>query len=317
MIEKKPDDKVKSEFIFSLAVSSGFPEDAVCFAATSTGLSRSTDGGHNWCDAYLNLKSKDPLPTSAVALSPNFKSDKSIFAGVPGGILRSTDGGLNWFLSNLPSPPPFISALKISPNYTHDGTLLVSTLEDGVFRSVDRGRIWTSSNFGLLDLNVLCLSISPEFSSDEIIFAGTDSGVFRSTNGGRSWRETSFHSDWGPVLSLVVSPDFMNDGSVLVGTEAHGLWITQNRGDIWSPLGEGQLTDPINTIIMGPEKPVRSILILNGDSLFYSDNNGQDWCDWSFSASPTPGIVAVAAPDGIETGAKLILGLADGNVVWT
>jgi len=89
---------------------------------------------------------------------------------------------------------PLVSSLVISPNYTHDGTLLAGTMEDGVFRSADRGSHWVAWNFGLLDLNVLYVAISPHFACDEILFAGTETGIFRSTNVGRAWREMDFPS---------------------------------------------------------------------------------------------------------------------------
>ena len=124
-----------------------------------------------------------------------------MFAGVPGGILRPVDGGECWFIATLPSPPPFVAALAISPNYAHDGTLFAATLEDGVFRSADRGGYWAAWNFGLLDLNVFALAVSPDYASDETLYVGTESGIFRSTNGGRAWRAVDFPADRAPVRS--------------------------------------------------------------------------------------------------------------------
>ncbi|MFQ6102614.1 MAG: WD40/YVTN/BNR-like repeat-containing protein [Anaerolineae bacterium] len=162
---------------YALVASPGFAQDGVCFAARGSGLYRSDDGGHTWHFAYDALDLEAPLATVAVAVSPDFASDQSVFAGTPGGVLRSFDGGQSWHITVLPSPPPVVSALVISPNYAHDGTLLAATLEDGVFRSADRGRRWEAWNFGLLDLIILCIAISPGFAHDETIFVGTESGL--------------------------------------------------------------------------------------------------------------------------------------------
>jgi len=233
---------------YALTASPAFERDGLCFAACSTGLSRSDDGGRTWGDAYVSLALETSLPTAAVVVSSHFEADRAVFAGVPGGILRSEDGGETWRVVSLPTPPPFVSAMAASPDFARDGTLLAGTLEDGVFRSGDRGLHWEAWNFGLLDLNVLCLAISPDFANDEALFAGTDTGVFRSTNGGRAWREVEFPSQWAPVLSLALSPEYAVDGVLLAGTEVCGLFASRDEGSSWQRMGEEGLAGAVNSI---------------------------------------------------------------------
>ena len=86
-------------------------------------MHRSDDAGQTWQTAFASLNLPEPLPATCVAISPDFARDRVIFAGAPGGVLRSIDGGQTWFVAMLPSPPPTVSSLIISPNFEHDGVV--------------------------------------------------------------------------------------------------------------------------------------------------------------------------------------------------
>jgi photosystem II stability/assembly factor-like uncharacterized protein len=301
--------------VHALATSPAFERDGVCFAARPSGLYGSHDGGQSWQSAYGSLALTAPLTTSAVAFSPSFAADQTLFAGVPGAILRSGDGGRSWFVTPLPSPPPFVSSLVVSPGFVHDGIVLAGTMEDGVFRSGDRGVHWAAWNFGLLDLNVLCLAISPAFAEDETVFAGTDSGVFWSTNGGRAWREVDFSADLAPVLSLALSPSFSSLGVLFAGTESCGLHTSPDRGRSWTWLGEGVIAGAVNAILLSPEFPDRpEILVSLADALLVSRDGGQTWSDWNPEFDVRQTVTALAAPLGLGLNAPLLVGLEDGQV---
>jgi photosystem II stability/assembly factor-like uncharacterized protein len=250
----------------------------------------------------------------AVALSPAFASDHSVFAGVAGGILRSFDGGQNWQVAELPTPPPVVSTLAVSPNYAQDGTLFAGTLQDGVFRSADRGQSWAAWNFGLLDPNVFCIAISPDFARDETLFVGTETGIFQSTNGGRSWQEVDL-DEYAPASSLALSPGFADDGLLWAGTETCGLLRSEDRGLSWARVGQDVITAAINQVILSPQYPARpDLLVLLGDALLISRDGGASWSDWQADL-PQEGLVSVAAPQGLETGAPILVGLAEGDVL--
>ncbi|NJN96241.1 MAG: hypothetical protein HC875_20080 [Anaerolineales bacterium] len=133
------DETELQDVVYALAAAPDFEQSGICFAAQVTGLFRSPDKGHTWQDAYASLKLDSPLPTSAVALSPQFETDRTVFAGMAGAVLRSTDGGQTWMVATLPSPPPIVSMLTVSPNYAHDGMVFAGTLEDGVFTPITGG----------------------------------------------------------------------------------------------------------------------------------------------------------------------------------
>lgn len=303
------------DIVYGLAASPNFAQDGLCYAARGSGLYRSDDGGNTWHFAYETLNLEAVLATMTVVVSPEFETDQSVFAGAPGGILRSYDAGKNWHVAMLPSPPPLVSVLVISPNYTRDGTLLAGTLEDGVFRSADRGSHWAAWNFGLLDLNVLCMTISPDFAGDETLLAGTETGVFRSTNGGRAWREVDFPTDFAPVLSLALSPAYARDGVLFAGTESHGLFRSEDRGRTWARLGEQVIAGAVNAVILSEFSAGCEILVMLGDALLVSRDGGESWSDRKAGADFGLGAASVVAPQGLGSDAPLLIGLAAGGVL--
>jgi photosystem II stability/assembly factor-like uncharacterized protein len=305
-----------SDITYALTASPNFAEDGICFAARRTGLYRSDDGGTTWHLAYESLSLTAPLLTMAVAVSPNFPSDGNVFSGVAGGILRSFNRGENWDVVQLPSPPPLVSALVISPDYDRDGILLAGTVEDGVYSTSNRGGDWVAWNFGLLDLNTICMAISTDFSRDETLFVGVDSGVFRSTNGGRAWREVDFSLELAPVLSLALSPAYSEDGILFAGTDSQGLYRSEDRGRNWTRLGEDVVPSAVNAILLSPDFPEKAdILALLNDGLLLSRDGGNSWIKWGSGLEFGESLVCLAAPQGLDPDAPLLVGLVDGGVV--
>jgi photosystem II stability/assembly factor-like uncharacterized protein len=305
--------------VYTLAASESFLTDGVCFAARPSGLYRSADGGRSWTSAYALSEISGPLPTFALVLSSAFPQDATVMAGVAGGILRSGDGGEHWQIARVPSPPPVVTALAVSPDFPNDGVALAGTMEDGVLFSNDRGWNWATWNFGLLDLHILCLAMSSEFARDETVFAGTEIGIFRSTNGGRAWREVDFPTDRAPVLSLALSPRFASDGVLYAGTETYGLWRSADRGRTWERLGGRWIRAAVNQVLLAHDSsgdPARpDVLVAANGRLRVTRDGGRTWLPWESGTAPEGDITAVAAPAGIAAGTPLLIGTANGRVV--
>jgi photosystem II stability/assembly factor-like uncharacterized protein len=312
MINQNPP---KEDFVYQLAATEKWAESqAVCFSARASGLYRSEDGGDTWRTSLDSLNLREPLSVQALLISPKFGRDRQVFIGIGGGILRSWDGGQKWERAYLPSPPPLISALVISPNYENDGKLFAGTLEDGILCSSDEGRRWHAWNFGLLDLSILCLALSPNFAEDETIYAGTQSGIFRSTNGGRAWREVNLMIGFEPVLSLALSPNFSRDASLFAGTENQGLLCSNDAGQTWRQLGKSILKEPLNTILLAPDFPARpEILVLHGGTLMRSVDCGKTWKAWRAGELSKKDVTAVYAPHGFDQ--PVLAGCSDGSVL--
>ena len=313
--------------IYGLAAPPNVARSLLHFAAGTTGLMRSEDGGHTWSDALTSLALNRAMPVASVAVSPAFTADRTVVAGTSGGIVRSSDGGDSWQIVEFPSPPPFVTSLAFSPHYEQDGVIFAGTLEDGVFVSQDRGYHWHTWNFGLLDLNILALAISPAFAKDETIFAAVESGIFRSTNGGRAWRETPFDVDCAPVLSLALSPQFGEGGSaeaslptasggvLFAGTEGHGLFKSEDGGQSWKRLAPDRIRNSLDAILLSPNYPADPhLLALTGGTLLFSDDGAETWRPWPGASDIEQPLTAVLAPAGLVAGAPLLVGVVDHGV---
>jgi photosystem II stability/assembly factor-like uncharacterized protein len=299
--------------IYALAVSPDFARDQTLFAATDTGLYRSTDAGQTWQDVYGSLALPAPLPTSAIALSPDFATDDTLFAGSPGAILRSANRGQTWQLALLPSPGPTIAALAVSPNFTEDGVVLAGTLEDGVLRSADRGRTWSGWNFGLLDLNIVSMAISPAFVRDQTIFVGTESGLFRSSNGGRAWRVVDTPMEYATVNALACAPDYAETGDVFVGVS--GLFVLNHKTGGWRQLLKESVGATSTMLVTAQDSGQPRILAAADGVALISQDGGASWSELRNELFAEYNISAIAAPPGANS--PLYIGTLGGGILIT
>lgn len=290
--------------IFAIAASPNFRNDGVCFTARRSGLERSVDKGVTWESAYDSLRLNAELATTAVVVSPDFASDRTVFAGVQGAILRSVDAGRTWKVFSLPTPPPLISVLSVSPRFAEDGLVMAGTLEDGVFISRDRGEHWSASNFGLLDLSVLALEFSTTFVSNNTIYIGCSSGIFRSKNAGRAWHEVDFPPNSSPVISLAHLPN-----ALLSGTQEAGLYLSLDDGRTWHPSTvDAGSVDAIVYTLNESDQVSRLVALVNG-GLEFSSDEGSTWMPCSLSFEPPATSIALTREG------SLLIGGESGDVV--
>jgi photosystem II stability/assembly factor-like uncharacterized protein len=228
-------------------------------------------------------------------------------------VLRSGDAGQTWEVSLMPPPEPTVTALAVSPGFAQDHILFAATDGDGVFRSDDRGTSWNSWNFGLLDLHVLSLAISPNFVADQTLFAGTSSGLFKSRNGGRSWAAVAFPADAAPVLCLAISPQFGDDGTFYAGTESRGLFLSNDHGQRWSPIGVSTLRGAISVITLARAFPAeQALMVATNEAIYSSPDRGTTWMVQSLIADA----FALAAPYGMANHQPVLIGRAEGGTQW-
>jgi hypothetical protein len=103
---------------------------------------------------------------------------------------------------------------------------------------------------------------------------------------------------------------------LFAGTESHGLFYSSDSGHTWLRLGEEVITDAVNGIVLSPEFPAKAdVLVLLGDALLVSRDGGQSWSDWKAGLPTEQGLAAVAAPQGLDPDAPLLVGLVDGGVL--
>ena len=119
-----------------------------------------------------------------------------------------------------------------------------------------------------------------------------------------------------PVLSLASSPAYCEDGILFAGTESHGLYRSEDRGRNWTRLGEDVARNAVNAILLSPEFPERAdVLVMLGDGLLLSRDGGRSWAGWRSGVEFGESLACVAAPQGLDPDALLLVGLVDGGVL--
>jgi photosystem II stability/assembly factor-like uncharacterized protein len=193
-------------FPFGLAIDPKTP--STLYAATSTGVLKSTDSAGTWKASGLTTPVQivvvDPVNTSTLYAAMGFNAL---------GLQRSRDGGATWTSINngLPSNL-FIRALVADP--ATSGTVYLAG-SAGLYKTTNGGDTWTLMQNGLPSgpPDVLSLAIDP--ANPSILYAGSASGgLYRSMDRGGSWTLTPLAV---PVVTAIAI-DPTNSSRLYAGT---------------------------------------------------------------------------------------------------
>ena len=175
---------------------------ATLYAATQSGLFRSTDGAASWAPTTLFAQNDVSLdPVSCVAVNPT--NSATVYACANGQLMKSTDGGATWagVTAALGSG---ISAFALDPQ--HPDRLYVA-LTSGIFASADGGTNWTPGTLPSSSTQIVSLLVDPVVSTR--VWASSNHGLLASTDSGATWapvmstpffRVTALGSDPGGAL---------------------------------------------------------------------------------------------------------------------
>jgi photosystem II stability/assembly factor-like uncharacterized protein len=282
-----------ASIIMGVAVSPAYAKDRTLFLTTYiNGLFRSQDDGRHWRVINSGAVSYFDWTRSRfyvnrlfpITVSPNFARDRTVFAVARGEIFRSDDAGSHW-KAIIPAGalvkgefPPDYFFLGMSPNFEHDGTILVGTDGGKVFVSKNRGRSYTR----LRDLGqpVTSLVMSPNFAEDGSAFAGTPGGVFRTADTGTSWTATAWPAAARAETSLAISPQFGTDRTLFAGSLS-GLYTTTDAGATWTRASApGALaTGAIASVAVSPDfaRDGTVLVSVEGRGLYRSTDRGATW----------------------------------------
>ena len=226
-IWERVNDGIENTIVFDIIeIPSG---DLLC--GSLNGIFRSTDEGSSWIT--------DALPNNTVNV---FKSNSAeqIFAGTDEGIFRSTDNGGNWNQSGLTNEDIGKMALNSSDH------LFAVTASNGIFFSTNSGDSWSPVGAGISTNTITDIVIT----TNDYIFAATDSGVFRSTDDGNSW-EAVTNRLLNPESVRTLSVDILNN--IFVGTFGQGVFKSTNNGDDWIQINDGLVNHFVFSMESSPE----------------------------------------------------------------
>jgi photosystem II stability/assembly factor-like uncharacterized protein len=162
---------------------------------------------------------------------------RTIFAGGDTGVFVSHDGGARWERLGVNGQLPTVWSLAVDPVDTD--TLFAGTRPAGVYRSRDGGRQWEKL---AVDITSECsigvpfvTSVVVDPDDHRIVWAGVEiDGVFRSVDGGDTWtqQKTGLYDPDIHALSIAATQP-----KRLFASTAREVFISDNLGDTWQPLG--------------------------------------------------------------------------------
>lgn len=216
------------------------------FGCYGSGPLRSPDGGNNW-DFPFGIDSGDRFNwNTPFAMNP--LNHNTLVMGSHR-LYRSNDNGFSYSVISPDLTTNNTSSLLVYSTLTtvhiaKDDTLRYYTgSDDGkVYRSTNGGGNWTDVTAGLPLRWVTRVTTDP--ADADIVYAtlsgfGSDEHaphVYRSTNSGGTWTSISGNLPNAPVNDLIVDP--LNPSRLFIGTD-YGVWVTNDLGAYWYPLGVG------------------------------------------------------------------------------
>jgi len=164
--------------VLALAFSPSYVQDRTGFAATTSGLYRTRNGGRAW---RLIEMPEDEIAVQCLAVSPSFSVDGLVFAGTEErGLYRSIDAGTTWaHVGGLGTSS--VNALAIS----FDGKTMVAGTDRGAAVTLDGGTTWRWDEGKLGPALSVCLISLPDRT---VIVAGLlTNGIGISSDEGMTW----------------------------------------------------------------------------------------------------------------------------------
>ena len=243
---------------------------AKVYAASSSGLLRSGDGGLTWAFA-----GNANVPFFALAIDPS--NPATLYAGDASGsgIWKSTDSGAHWVTVNTSLPGstgsrPFITSLAVDP--THTSTVYAGTFGNGVFVSTNGAGSWAPASSGMRDTRVASLTLSPGQSST--IYAGTyGGGVYRSDDGAQSWAPMNVGMQAALVGSIALDP---SASGTLFAATSDGVAVSSDFGATWRDASQGLPRVPVSAVVLLPGSG-RLLAGTFGSGMYQSPDRAATW----------------------------------------
>ena len=169
------------------------------YAATVTGVRRSSDGGATWSKNLLTRLDGRESEVLGIALKPD-STGHMLAATSERGVFRSDDSGTTWVESNQGLETNMTHKVVYS---TSEPNVVYLTTHNGVYRSEDGGRNWKHRSDGLVYEFVSAIAVDPR--NADVAYVGTASelhlfhteheqeglhqgeGIYKTVDGGLNW----------------------------------------------------------------------------------------------------------------------------------
>ncbi len=247
-------------------------------ASAGRGPAVSTDQCRTWTDIAAPLDSSfggaggardDDETTSTLTIA----GDHIIQAGWAG-FAFTTDGGATW-TKRAVLAPDLLRGIAFSPDFDHDGVVLMGGFSGGVDRSEDGGRTWSSTGIGVPAPNIQQILYAP--GDPQRVYIDANHTLARSRDGGRTWEDVDVACGSACHGWTVIADGSLWQAGVPVAGNAFGVStnaaVSRDGGVTWSDV-EG--LDP------GVEwdnfyDTTERLCVTGGDLLVCSADSGATW----------------------------------------
>jgi len=296
--------------------------DGALLLATGDGMMRLRPEGVSYVDEAVS-------PDVGAAVNRLAVAGDHIYAAAESGLFITLSDGRRWDRYDETPVVPFRSVAPC-PLWGSCHALMAGTQNGLLFTPDDNLEPWRWLP-GPHPVNAGSVAASPTYSTDNTLFAGTDSGIYRSTTRGWSWQLVALGSLAGDDTvfpSVCLSPAYATDGTVFATYEDRtlaqtALYKSTDRGATWtvSPgIGGGR------ALAVSPAYASdRTVFVGLGSTLFKSTDGGSTWNSYTvappadgfliFELQPSP---AYAVDHTLfATGYGRVRRSTDGGATWT
>ncbi|NQT63755.1 MAG: T9SS type A sorting domain-containing protein [Candidatus Marinimicrobia bacterium] len=179
---------------------------------------------------------------------------------------------------------PEISVYTIEIDPVSPDTMFAGTIEYGaghIYRTTDGGLTWSDANPGYSN-SVRFIRQHPVNPNEIYYTTGWVPRLHRSFDWGETWSEHAEWSDDESISSIAMFPEY--PGRILVTVAGVGIYISNNYGDSWDLWNEHSPSLMASEIIIDPNNPTH-LYLATTDSVFFSDDFGESWSDYTFNIS--------------------------------
>ncbi len=266
-------------------------DDNTIYAATSSGIYKTTDAGVNWSllASGPNLIDLEMHPTNSSIL---YMSTIDYWNAPV--IYKSTDGGSNWSAVATFADTDYRVELAVTPADANRVYAIVAK-QDGALSSIQRStntgnsfsQVFSGSTTNMLGWYCLgtdaggqggydlCIAADP--SNANTVFVG-GVNTWKSTNGGSSWSNSNMwttsgtYNSCGNPVAHADKHDLVYFGSTLYECNDGGLYKTTNSGSSWSHISNGMAISQLYRLSVAQTTSTQVMTGLqdNGSKLLWS-----------------------------------------------
>ena len=209
-------------------------DSATIYAATTTGIFRSRDGGRSW-----NERMKGMIEVSfVVCLAVDPERPNVMYAGTSGGVYRSLNATESWAKissgmvpddTKMASMALGVNSIVINPSET---TILYAGTTKGLFKTTNGGDHWDHLRENLGEPYISGIQLDPL--NPQILYLATSEGIQKSLNEGETWTLKNEGLETTSIRAIQMSPQ--DPQTLYIGTNGGGLYRTINSGTTWTRL---------------------------------------------------------------------------------